>query len=97
MRIIIWKRKGVNRMARRSIDVIGSGMMIVKKKIRKDLKGGKLGLRQIRRVFNIVTDEKLLCINATIASQMAGKKFGDLGAVQTAFKSARAKAKAECK
>lgn len=83
-------------MARHSVDVIGSGMMIVKKKIHKDLKGGKLGLRQIRRVFNIVTSEKLMCINATIASEMSGKKFGDLGAVQTAFKSARSKAKSEC-
>lgn len=85
------------RLARHSIDIIGSGMMIVKKKIHKDLKGGKLGLRQVRRVFNIVSNPKLMCINATIASEMSGKHFGDLGAVQTAFKDARKKATADCK
>lgn len=80
-------------MARRAVDVIASGMMVVKKKIRKDLGGGKLGLRQVRRVNNVVTDPHLLSINACMASELAGKSYPSLGAVQNAFASARGRCK----
>ena len=76
-------------MSRHSIDVVGSGMMIVTKKVHKDLDGGSLGLRQIRRTHNVVTDEHLLKILGCMAGQLAGKKPGTLGKVQQAFKQAR--------
>lgn len=81
-------------MARHSVDVIASGMMVVTKKVHKDLDGGHLGLRQIRRVMNIVTDARLLRINGCMASELAGKKFKSLGDIQNAFKAAR---KGPCK
>jgi hypothetical protein len=76
-------------MTRRSIDIMSSGMMVVKKKIKKDLGGGKLGLRQVRRTFNIVKNPRLLKINQCMASELAGKTFPTLGAVQSAFAKAR--------
>lgn len=76
-------------MARRSVDVIASGMMVVRKRVRKDLGGGRLGLRQVRRVMNIVTDPRLISINECIASELGGKTFPTLGAVQSAFRTAR--------
>ena len=76
-------------MSRHSVDVIASGMMVVTKKVRKDLGGGHLGLRQVRRVMNIVTDARLLRINGCMASELAGKSFKNLGEVQNAFKTAR--------
>ena len=78
-------------MARHSVDVIASGMMVVRKKVKKDLGGGHLGLRQVRRVFNMVVSPRLLAINGCMASELAGKKYKSLGDVQTAFKSARGK------
>ena len=78
-------------MSRHSVDVIGSGMMIVVKHVKKDLDGGHLGTRQVRRTHNVVTDAKLLKINACMASELAGKKYGSLGKIQEAFKSARGK------
>jgi len=76
-------------MGRHSIDVRASGMMVVVKKIKKDLGGGHLGTRQIRSTRNIVVNPRLQRINACMASALAGKKHANLGAVQTAFKSAR--------
>lgn len=81
-------------MARRSIDVIASGMMVVTKKVRRDLGGGHLGLRQIRRVMNIVRDPRLQRINSCMASELAGKSYKNLGEVQDAFSKAR---KGPCK
>jgi len=81
-------------VARHSVDVIASGMMVVTKKVKKDLGGGHLGLRQVRRVMNIVKDARLMRINGCMASELAGKKFKNLGEVQTAFKAAR---KGPCK
>ncbi len=76
-------------MSRHSVDVIASGMMVVTKKVRKDLGGGHLGTRQIRRTRNVVTDARLQEINGCMASEMAGKSFKNLGEVQGAFKKAR--------
>lgn len=76
-------------MSRHSIDVRASGMMVVTKKIRKDLGGGHLGLRQTRSTKNIMKSPRLLAITSCMASALAGKKHASLGAVQTAFKSAR--------
>jgi hypothetical protein len=76
-------------MSRHSVDVIASGMEVVTKKIHKDLGGGHLGLRQIRRVHNIVRDPTLQNINACMASELAGKTFKDLGEIQDAFAKAR--------
>lgn len=81
-------------MSRHSVDVIASGMMVITKKVRKDLGGGHLGLRQVRRTMNVVTDARLLRINGCMASELAGKSFGTLGKVQEAFKAAR---KGPCK
>jgi hypothetical protein len=64
-------------------------MMVVTKKVHKDLGGGHLGLRQIRRVMNIIKDARLQRINGCMASELAGKSFSTLGAVQDAFKKAR--------
>ena len=60
-------------MSRHSVDVIASGMEVITKKIHKDLGGGHLGLRQIRRVHNIVTDATLQNINGCMASELAGR------------------------
>ena len=76
-------------MSRHAVDVIGSGMMVVTKKVHKDLGGGKLGLRQVRRTHNVVTNATLGSINSCMAGQLAGKKFKDLGEIQQAFKTAR--------
>jgi len=76
-------------VSRHSVDVIASGMMVVTKKVRKDLGGGHLGTRQIRRTHNVVTDARLSRINSCMGSEMAGKSFASLGAVQDAFKKAR--------
>jgi len=76
-------------VSRHSVDVIASGMMVVTKKVKKDLGGGNLGLRQVRRVHNVVVDARLQRINGCMASQLAGKSFANLGAVQKAFASAR--------
>lgn len=76
-------------MARHSVDVMASGMEVVKKKIHKNLGGGTLGLRQVRRVHNVVIDARLQKINSCMASQLAGKKFLNLGEIQKAFKDAR--------
>ena len=76
-------------MSRHSVDVIASGMEVITKKIHKDLGGGHLGLRQIRRVHNVVTDATLQNINGCMASELAGKKFKNLGEIQNAFATAR--------
>ena len=80
-------------MARRSIDVPGSGMMIVRKKAKKDLDGGSLGLRQVRKLTNTVTSPRLLKIMGCMAGKLAGKKPGTLGKAQAAFKAARSACK----
>jgi len=80
-------------LPRRSVDVIGSGMMIVVKHVKKDLDGGHLGLRQTRKTKNVMKDPKLLKITGCMASELSGKKPGTLGKVQAAFKTARAKCK----
>ena len=78
---------------RGGVDVISSGMMVVRKKVHKDLDGGHLGLTQIRRTKNIVRNPRLLKIISCMASELAGKKPGTLGKAQQAFKEARAKCK----
>lgn len=75
------------------VDVRASGMMVIKKKVQKDLGEGILGLSQVRAMRNIVTDPRLLKINACMASKLAGKKPGTLEAAQSAFKEARAACK----
>ena len=75
------------------VDVRASGMMVVRKKIKKDLDGGNLGTSQIRSMTNIVKDPRLLKIMSCMASKLAGKKPGTLGKVQAAFKTARAACK----
>jgi hypothetical protein len=80
-------------MARRSVDVKASGMMVVRKHVRKDLAGGRLGLVQVRSTKNIVKDPKLQRILSCMASELAGKKPGKLGPIQEAFKAAREKCK----
>lgn len=64
-------------------------MMVIRKKVQKDLGGGTLGLQQIRSTNNIVRSPKLLRIMSCMASALAGRKHSTLGDVQTAFKSAR--------
>jgi hypothetical protein len=59
------------------------------KHITKDLKGGKLGLYQIRSATNIVKDARLQAIISCMASQLSGKKPGSLGEVQAKFREAR--------
>lgn len=78
---------------RGGVDVVASGMMVIKKKIHKDLDGGHLGLTQIRKTKNIVRDPRLLKIISCMASELAGKKPGTLGKAQEAFKAARGKCK----
>lgn len=74
--------------------VVVTPIMPIKKSIHKDLGGGKLGLVQYRKMYNIVKNPRLQAINACIASHLAGKKFGSLGSVQKAFAEAR---KGPCK
>jgi hypothetical protein len=76
-------------MSRHAVDVIASGMEVIQKHIHKDLGGGHLGLRQVRRTKNIVKDPTLQNINSCMASELAGKTFKDLGEIQDAFKTAR--------
>lgn len=76
-------------MARHSVDVGSSGMMVILKKVKKDLGGGKLGLRQIRKMKNTVTNPRLLSIMSCMASALSGKSYKNLGEVQSAFKTAR--------
>ena len=76
-------------MARTAVDPIASGMMVVRKTVKKDLGGGSLGLTQIRRVRNVVVSPRLRRINSCMAGKLGGKTFGNLGAVQKAFKEAR--------
>lgn len=78
-------------MSRHSVDVRASGMMVVTKKIHKDLDGGHLGTRQTRSTHNIVTSPTLSMQLACMASELSGKHPGTLGKVQSAFKSARGK------
>jgi hypothetical protein len=80
-------------MARTKVDPIESGMMVVKKTVKKDLDGGHLGLRQVRRAKNIVRNPRLLKIIGCMAGELAGKKPGTLGKAQAAFKAARSKCK----
>lgn len=73
-------------MARRHVEV--TPMMVVKKKVKKDLGGGRLGTRQVRKVTNTVRSQRLAQHQACVASKMAGKSFSNLGAVQDAFREA---------
>jgi hypothetical protein len=68
-------------------------MMVVTKKIHKDLGGGHLGLRQTRTTKNVMKDPRLIKITSCMASELAAKKYKNLGEVQAAFKSARSKCK----
>ena len=78
---------------RGGVDVRASGMMVVRKKVHKDLGGGILGLSQIRAMKNIVKDPRLLKIIGCMASLLSGKSYKDLGEAQEAFKKARASCK----
>ena len=75
------------------VDVRASGMMVVRKKVQKDLGEGILGLSQVRAMRNIVTDPRLLKINSCMASHLAGKSPGTLEKAQEAFKAARSACK----
>ena len=75
------------------VDVRASGMMVVRKKIKKDLDGGVLGTSQIRAMTNIMKDPRLIKITSCMASLLAGKKPGTLGKAQEAFKVARSSCK----
>lgn len=75
------------------VDVRASGMMVVRKKIHKDLDGGVLGTSQIRSSQNIMKDPRLIKITSCMASHLAGKKPGTLGKAQDAFKTARSACK----
>jgi len=77
-------------MARHKVQY-ASMMRVGPKKVTKDLGGGRLGLWQIRKIDNIVSDPKLLGILSCMAGELAGKKYGNLGGVQNAFKAARGK------
>jgi len=76
------------------IDILPSGGLVIKKKIHKDLKGGKLGLQQIRKPKNIVKNPRLLDIISCMASKLAGQKPGNLGDIQKLFRETR---KGPCK
>lgn len=78
---------------RGGVDVRASGMMVVRKKIHKDLDGGVLGTSQIRSAQNILKSPRLIKITSCMASHLAGKTPGTLGKAQEAFKSARASCK----
>jgi hypothetical protein len=80
-------------MARRSVDVRASGMMVVRKHAHKDLGGGHLGLVQVRTTKNVVKDPRLQKILSCMAGELSGKKPGTLGGIQKAFKEARSKCK----
>jgi len=82
-------------MARRKVVV--TPIMEVKKTIHKDLGGGKLGLIQRRKMKNTVKSEVLSCRLQYIASKMAGKKFDNLGAVQSEFAKHASDSVAVCK
>jgi hypothetical protein len=82
--------KGEINMARHKVQY-ATMMRVGPKKVTKDLGGGKLGLWQIRKINNVVTDPHLLSILSCMAGELAGKKYGNLGAVQEAFKTARSK------
>mgnify|MGYP001115487651 CR=1 FL=1 len=75
------------------VDVRASGMMVVRKKIHKDLDGGILGTSQVRSANNIMKDPRLIKITSCMASQLSGKKPGTLGKAQDAFKAARSACK----
>jgi len=78
---------------RGGVDVRASGMMVVRKKIHKDLDGGVLGTSQVRSAQNIMKSPRLIKITSCMASLLAGKKPGTLGKAQDAFKSARSSCK----
>ena len=69
--------------------VVVTPIMEIKKSIHKDLGGGHLGLIQRRKMKNVVRDPRLLSILACMASELSGKTYTNLGAVQKAFKEAR--------
>lgn len=75
------------------VDVRASGMMVIRKKIHKDLDGGILGTSQVRSANNIMKDPRLIKITSCMASKLAGTKPGTLGKAQEAFKTARAACK----
>ena len=74
---------------RGGVDVRASGMMVVRKKIHKDLDGGVLGTSQVRSAKNIMKSPRLIKITSCMASKLAGKTPGTLGKAQDAFKAAR--------
>lgn len=69
--------------------VVVEPMMEIRKSVHKDLGGGKLGLIQRRKLKNTVKDPRLLSIMSCMASELSGKTYGSLGAVQDAFRKAR--------
>lgn len=75
-------------MARTKVEV-STMMRVGPKTIKRDLDGGHLGLYQVRKTKNTVTDPRLLKIISCMASQLSGKSPGTLGKAQAAFKSAR--------
>ncbi|MFQ6067989.1 MAG: hypothetical protein ACE5KD_00440 [Candidatus Bathyarchaeia archaeon] len=68
--------------------VVVEPMMEIRKSVKKDLGGGKLGLVQRRKLKNTVRSPRLLAIMACMASELAGKS-GSLGAIQERFAAAR--------
>ena len=76
------------------IDILPHGGLVIQKKVHKDLGGGKLGLTQLRKPKNIVSNPRLLKILECMASNLAGTKPGTLGKAQEQFRDVRQK---QCK
>jgi hypothetical protein len=76
------------------IDILPHGGLVIKKKVHKNLDGGKLGLTQIRKPKNIVSNPRLLKILECMASNLAGTTPGTLGKAQENFAKVR---KDKCK
>jgi hypothetical protein len=71
------------------IDILPHGGLYIQKKVHANLDGGHLGLTQLRKPKNIVSNPRLLKILSCMASELSGKAPGTLGKAQSAFKTAR--------
>lgn len=61
---------------------------LIVRKPHVDLHGGVFGEQQIRMKNTYATSPRLLAYRQCVASQLIGKNFGNLGAVQQAFREA---------
>ena len=71
------------------IDILPHGGLYIHKKVHKNLDGGHLGLTQLRKPKNIVSNPRLLKILSCMASNLAGSTPGTLGKAQANFKTVR--------